>query len=139
MLTNKITRTNEITMVYFTHLDLERGSCWRISLHNFPILIYQELLKVPLYKIPQKSSSTRLEKLINWCSIWSININLSCRKHLENIVDIHVHICLCIFKMRIKHMGAIWHALSKIGKSALNLVQANCLISEFDPGSCPPN
>lgn len=29
--------------------------------------------------------------------------------------------------------------LSKIGNSALNRVQANCLISGFEPGSWPPN
>lgn len=26
-----------------------------------------------------------------------------------------------------------------MGNSALKRVQANCLISGFDPGSCPPN
>lgn len=48
---------------------------------------------------------------------------------------------MCILNARKKMIieGPECLTLSKIGYSALNLVQANSLISEFDPGSWPPN
>lgn len=116
------------------YLNLERGSCWWVSLDNFAALVHQELLKVPFHQITQKSPCAWFQELINWSCTWPININLPHVKYLINK-------SLTTEQARKESRGGEWnqYTLSKMGNSALNLVHANCFISEFVPGSCPPN
>lgn len=54
---------------------------------------------------------------------------------LQNFITLFTHMSTLPNYLLKKH----YQTLSKIGNSALNLVQTNCLISWFDPGSCMPN
>ncbi len=58
------------------HLNLEWWSCRWVSFNNFSSFVHQELLKIPFHKITQKSSSTRLKKLINRGCVRPVDINL---------------------------------------------------------------
>lgn len=114
------------------YLNLERRCRWSVSLNNFTIFVHQKLLKVPLDHITQETSCTWFQKLINRSGVWSIYINLLSTFFSTPYSTIYT-------KHYYGEEVSNWHTLLNIGNSALNLVQANCLISGFDPGSWPPN
>jgi hypothetical protein len=58
------------------NLNGHRSSDCAIATKDMPVLVNQELGKIPLYPISQKSRFTCLEELVYRCSIWSINTNL---------------------------------------------------------------
>jgi hypothetical protein len=60
-----------------TYLDAERGSGWRVAVHDPPLLVNQELGEVPFDVVSEEAAFAVLQKLVDRCNIVTIDINLT--------------------------------------------------------------
>jgi hypothetical protein len=75
---------SEFIIHYNIYLNAERGGGGRIAVYNMPLLVNQELRKVPLDTVPKETTFAWLEKLVNWCSIIAIHIHLKIKRRSES-------------------------------------------------------
>ena len=58
------------------YLNAQRGSGRRIAIHNTPLLVNQELGKVPLDAVTKQATLARLQELVEGCGIATVDVNL---------------------------------------------------------------
>lgn len=70
----KVLRTSKQLLDVLLHAEWR--SSWRIALHNTPLFVDQELGEVPFDIVTEKTTFAGLQKLVDGCSVVTININL---------------------------------------------------------------
>ena len=58
------------------YLNAQRGSGRRIAIHNTPLLVNQELGKVPLDAVTKQATLARLQELVEGRGIVTVDVNL---------------------------------------------------------------
>lgn len=87
MLFFNLSRKSHLSQCFLDiNLNGHRSSDCAIATKDMPVLVNQELGKIPLYPISQKSRFTCLEELVYRCSIWSINTNLDAAESGESSI-----------------------------------------------------